>query len=146
MTPKISSVFHRLWQSKVFRFLVCGVIAAAFNVLLLAVIIQAFEIKTPFFRNLANVLSIEISLFFSFFVYRAWVWTTRRSSIREVVFQQIPLYHLSVAIPIASRSFIVFPILDWLGVHYVLNTLIGIVLGSIVNYRISDKLVFKVKS
>jgi putative flippase GtrA len=68
MTLKISSVFHRLWQSKVFRFLVCGVITAVFNVLLLIVIIQAFEIKTPFFRNLANVLSIEVSLVFSFFV------------------------------------------------------------------------------
>lgn len=146
MTLKVSSVFHQFWQSKVFRFLICGVITAVFNVLLLIAIIQAFEIKTPFFRNFANVLSIEVSLIFSFFVYRAWVWSTRRSSIREIMFQQMPLYHLSVATSIASRSFVVFPILDWLGVHYVINTLIGIVLGSIVNYRISDKLVFKVKS
>lgn len=146
MTPKILRVFNRLWQRKVFRFLVCGVVTAVFNVLLLVVIIKAFEIKTPFLRNLANVFSIEVSLFFSFFVYRAWVWSTRRSSIREVVFQQMPLYHLSVATSIASRSFIVFPILDWLGVHYAINTLIGIVLGSLVNYRISDRLVFRVKS
>ena len=139
-------ILHRLWQEKAFRFLICGAITALFNVLLLVAIIRIFDIQTSFLRNLANICSIEVSLLVSFFVYRAWVWTTRSSMIREIIFRQIPLYHLSSGISIASRGFIVFPILDWMGVHYALNALIGIVLGSIINYKISDKWVFAVKN
>jgi putative flippase GtrA len=146
MILKTLGILHRLWQEKVFRFLICGAITALFNVLLLDAIIKIFEIQTSFLRNLANVGSIEVSLLFTFFVYRAWVWSTKCSTIREMIFRQIPLFHLSSGISIVGRGFIVFPILDWMGVHYVLNTLIGIVLGSIVNYKISDKWVFTVKN
>jgi dolichol-phosphate mannosyltransferase len=143
MTKKTFRIINRLLKDKVFRFLVCGAITAAFNVLLLVAVIKVFGIKTPLLRNLANVFSIEVSLLFSFFVYRTWVWSIRHSTIREVLFRQVPLYHLSVGVSIVSRSLIIFPLLDWLGVHYAANTLVGIVIGSVVNYKISDKWVFK---
>jgi dolichol-phosphate mannosyltransferase len=114
-----------------------------FNVLLLAAIIEFFGIKTPILRNTANAFSIEISLLASFFIYRAWVWSIGRSTIKEMLYRQIPLYHLSVSASIISRTFLVFPLLDWLRVHYTINTLLGIVLGSAINYIISDKWVFK---
>lgn len=145
MTSKTLNIFNQLWESKVFRFLVCGAISAIFNVLVLVAIIEVFGIKTPSLRNLANIISIEISLIFSFFVYQSWVWPTKRSTIQEMVLRQMPIYHLSVATSIAGRSLIVFPVLDWLGVHYIINSLIGILLGSIVNYKISDKWVFNAK-
>ena len=56
--------------------------------------------------------------------------------------RQIPLYHLSVGAAVGSRILIVFPILDWLGVNYVINTLIGVFLGASINYMISDRFVF----
>ncbi len=146
MTKKSFSIIQSLQKDKVFRYLVCGVITAAFNVLLLVAVIKLLGIKTPLLRNLANFFSIEVSLLFSFFVYRAWVWSTERSTVREVLFRQVPLYHLSVGASLISRSFIVFPILDWLGVHYVANTLVGIIIGSVVNYKISDRWVFKANS
>jgi dolichol-phosphate mannosyltransferase len=142
MIPKKLS---QLWESKVFRFLVCGGITAIFNVVLLVLIIKLFGIKTPFWRNLANIISIEISVIFSFFVYRSWVWSTQRSTLQEMVLRQIPTYHLSVAASFVGRSLLIFPALDWLGVHYIVNTLIGIILGSIINYKISDRWVFSEK-
>lgn len=142
MALKPLNLLNRFWEDKVFRFLVCGVITAAFNVLLLALMIKVFAIHTSLLRNLANVLSIEISLLFSFFVYRSWVWPVNRLPLRDMLTRQIPLYHLSITASLASRSFIVFPILDWLGVNYMVNTLIGILFGSIINYKVSDKWVF----
>jgi dolichol-phosphate mannosyltransferase len=133
----------KLLQRKVVRFLICGFISALFNVLLLAALIEFFDIKTPILRNAANAFSIEISLLVSFFIYRAWVWSTGRSTIKEMLYRQIPRYHLSVSASIISRSFLVFPLLDWLRVHYTINTLFGIVLGSAINYKISDKWVFR---
>jgi dolichol-phosphate mannosyltransferase len=146
MILKTQGILYRLWQEKVFRFLICGAITALFNVLLLDTIIRIFEIQTSLLRNIANAGSIEVSLLLSFFVYRTLVWSTRASTIREMILREAPLYHLSCGVSIASRVFIVFPVLDWMGVHYALNTLVGIVLGSIINYKISDKWVFAVKN
>jgi dolichol-phosphate mannosyltransferase len=50
---------------------------------------------------------------------------------------------MSAGSAIITRIFIVFPILDWLGVNYAVNTLIGILVGASINYLLSDNLVFK---
>ena len=133
------------FEKKIFRYLICGFVTAAFNILFISALIELFRIDTPFLRNIANVFSMEVSLLFSFWIYRTWVWSTSNSTIQEMIWRQLPLFHLSVSVSISSRIFLVFPILDWLGVHYAINTLVGILLGAIVNYKISDKVVFKKK-
>jgi hypothetical protein len=86
---------------------------------------------------------VEISVLFSFFVYRAFVWQESRASWRQTVFRQLPVYHISVNISVLSRIFAIFPALDWLGVHYTVNNIIGIAAGSAINYILSDRLVFR---
>ncbi len=134
-----------IWQNKAVRFLICGAMTAAFNVVVLAAIIQIFGIQTPWLRNVANICSIEISVLFSFFAYRAWVWSADESTLPEMLLRQMPLYHLSVSISTLGRILILFPLCDWLGMHYVINTVVGILLGSVVNYKISDRWVFGAK-
>lgn len=41
------------------------------------------------------------------------------------------------------RVFVVFPLLDWLGINYTINTLVGVLLSATLNYLISDRWVFK---
>jgi putative flippase GtrA len=82
-------------------------------------------------------------LLFSFFVYRTWVWVSHNSSWQEILWQQIPRYHISCSLVVATRSLLIFPILDRLKVNYQVNTLIGIIVGSVINYIISEKWVFK---
>lgn len=139
-TPKTSK---KLFSNRIFRFLICGIVTAVFNILLLAVLIESFKIGQPIWRNLANVVSIEISVLFSFFVYRTWVWSSQHWIARQIFRREVPLYHLSCAASIAARSFIVFPLLDWIGINYAINSLIGIAIGSGINYWISDRIVFK---
>jgi putative flippase GtrA len=136
------------FDNRIVRFLICGVITAVFNVVLLAILIESFKLNQAnqaFFRNLANVISIEISLIFSFFVYRIWVWSSSSWTPKEIFRSELPLFHLSCGIVIAIRSFILFPLLDWIGVNYAINSLIGIAIGSAINYVISNKWVFKAK-
>ncbi len=132
----------KLLRQRIFRFLVGGGVSLAFNVLLISIMIELLGLDTPILRNVANAASIELSLLFSFFVYRTWVWSGGNSTIQEILRRQIPLYHLSVGAAVGSRILIVFPILDWLGVNYVINTLIGVFLGASINYMISDRFVF----
>ena len=67
-------MLKRLLQKQAFRYLVCGLITAIFNVLLISSMIEILMLNTPVLRNLANLSSTEISLLFSFFVYKIWVW------------------------------------------------------------------------
>ncbi len=94
-------------------------------------------------RNIANVISIEISLIFSFFIYRTWVWTGGVWNLREVFLRQLPLYHISAGLAVITRILFIFPILDWLRVNYAINTVIGALLSASINYLISDRFVFK---
>ncbi|MBD2459670.1 glycosyltransferase [Oscillatoria sp. FACHB-1407] len=133
----------KLVNQRLLRFLVGGGIAALFNLILIALLIEKLGFNTPLLRNVANILAIEVSLIVSFFIYRIWVWTGGVWTVQEIVFKQIPLYHLSAGAALALRIFLVFPLLDWLGVSYALNTLIGVGLNAVINYILSDRLVFR---
>ncbi len=130
-------------QKKILNFLFCGLITAAFNIIILYVLIELWNFKTPTLKNVANLAAIEISLIFTFFVYKKWVWSKSKWHLKKIFLREIPLFHMSALLTIISRSFILFPIIDWLGIHYILNTLIGIGLGSIVNYLACEKMIFK---
>ena len=133
----------KLFRQRVVKFLFGGGVAAVFNLCLIFVLIEWLGFNDPFLRNLANIISIELSLIFSFFIYRIWVWPGGVWQFSEVFLKQLPLYHLSAGTAVLMRIFVVFPLLDRLGVNYGINTLIGVLLSAILNYLISDRLVFK---
>lgn len=81
----------KLLRQRIFRFLVGGGVSLAFNVLLISIMIELLGLDTPILRNVANAASIELSLLFSFFVYRTWVWSGANSTIQEILRRQIPL-------------------------------------------------------
>lgn len=143
--PYLHLMLKNLFKKRVFRYLVCGGITAIFNIVLIDGLIDLFRLNTPILRNIANVCSIEISLIFSFFVYKVWVWSGGTWKLRDVLGKQIPLYHLSAGLAVALRVLLIFPILDWVGVNHSLNTLVGILVGAVINYKFSDKFVFKTK-
>ena len=138
-------IFKKLLRQRIFKFLVGGGVSTAVNVLLIFAMIELLGLDTPALRNIANAASIELSLLFSFFVYRTWVWPGGTWTVREVLWRQIPLYHVSAGAAVIIRIFIVFPLLDWLGINYAINTVVGVLLGAGLNYVISDRLVFRSK-
>lgn len=133
---------ERLLQQRIFRFFIGGGVALTFNILLISIMIELVGFNTPVLRNVANALSTELSLLFSFFIYRTWVWPGSNATVQEVVWRQIPLFHLSAGTAVSIRILIVFPILDWLGIHYVINVITGVLLGASINYVLSARFVF----
>ncbi|WP_013324417.1 glycosyltransferase [Gloeothece verrucosa] len=132
-----------MFKNKIFKFLIGGGFAAAFNIVLMFLLIEWLGFNTVFLRNIANVISIELSLLLSFFIYRIWVWPGGVWTVREVLWRQIPLYHVAAGTAIMVRIFLLFPLLDWLGINYAVNTLVGVLVSASLNYLISDRLVFK---
>jgi len=137
------SLIKKLINHRIFRFLICGVISAAFNIILLVILIEFFKLAQPIWRNIANFIAIEISVLFSFIIYRIWVWSRHSWTLCRIFKKEIPLYHFSCGASIATRSFILFPLLDWMEINYTINSLIGIAIGSVMNYVISDQVVFR---
>lgn len=135
-------MWNRFLNQKVVKFLLGGGVATAINLLLMFSFIELLGFNTSFLRNLANFISIELSLLASFFIYRIWVWRGGSWSWQNVLLKQIPLYHISAGASIVIRVFVVFPLLDWFGVNYGVNTLFGAIISAVLNYIISDRLVF----
>ncbi|EPF21385.1 MAG: glycosyltransferase [Microcystis aeruginosa Ma_MB_F_20061100_S19] len=136
----------KIYNNKIFRFLIAGGVAFLINLFLISWFIDDLGFNTPILANVANVISIEISLIASFFIYRIWVWTGGDWTIRDVILIQLPLYHLSAGLAVLLRVFLVFPFLNWLGVSPGVNTMIGVLLGASINYVASDSLIFKPKN
>jgi len=130
-------------SSKVIKFLAGGIVAAVINLLLLQYLIEFYGFDTPLLRNVANVLSIEAGLIAAFFIYRLWIWKSDEFALKTVLWVQLPLYHLAGGAALLARSLIIFPLLDWGGMNYFLNTFVGMLAGTVINYVISDRVVFK---
>ncbi|MFM2377937.1 MAG: hypothetical protein RLZZ143_513 [Cyanobacteriota bacterium] len=136
----------KIYNNKIFRFLIAGGVAFLINLFLIYWFIDDLGFNTPLLKNVANVISIEISLIASFFIYRIWVWTGGDWTIRDVILIQLPLYHLSAGLAVLLRVFLIFPFLNWLGISPGVNTMIGVLLGASINYFASDSLIFKPKN
>ena len=130
---------HQL--SRILRFLICGGSAAVLNLLLAYVGVDLLGFNSDLQQNYINLAAMETSLVYSFFVYRAFVWKDKSSSISRIMLQQIPLYHLSAGAGLLSRT-LLFPILQAVGLHYLPNILVGILTGAAVNYLLTDRYVF----
>jgi dolichol-phosphate mannosyltransferase len=127
---------------KIFKFLIGGGLTTCFNLALIFLLIDWWEWNTPLLRNIANAVSIELSVLLSFFIYRIWIWTSEWN-VKEILLKQIPLFHLAAGSTIAARVFLLFPLLDYFGVDPKVNTLAGGLLGAALNFVMSDRFVFK---
>ncbi|TRU70514.1 MAG: glycosyltransferase [Microcystis viridis Mv_BB_P_19951000_S69] len=136
-------MIQKIINNKILKFILGGGVAASINLLFIFIFIEWLGFNTPNLRAIANAISIEISLLASFFIYRIWVWTGGNWTLKDVLLRQIPLYHFSAGVAVISRIFLIFPLLDRLGVNYAINTLVGVIVSAVLNYLISDRLIFK---
>lgn len=144
--PELRERIESLFNRKVSRYIACGAITASFNLGLLVLVIEGFGIETTLGRTVANFVCTEISVLFSFFVYKIFVWRDIRWAPRDLLAHQLPIYHASVATAFIVRTLIVFPLLDANGIHYTINLVIGIAISAVVNFLISDRFVFRAAS
>lgn len=124
------------------RFLLLGGTAAVINLLMMFLFVDVLEWETLVWKNLANAISMEVSLLYSFFVYRAYVWGNEVDRFHAGIGNQLLRYHGAAGSVNLVRFLAIFPLLDLAGVHHLANTLIGIPAGCVMNYFISSKFVF----
>ncbi|PZO36425.1 MAG: hypothetical protein DCF19_21760 [Pseudanabaena frigida] len=145
MQDFLQQLLAKLVEPRSLRFLLVGILSAIANVLILVVLIDFWHWDTMFWRSLANIVATEICLLICFFAYRQFVWQIPDFEWQTVLRNELPTYHLSIASVIAIRSFLLFPVMDWMGIDPVVNTVIGVGTGAVLTYTLSDKFIFTAK-
>jgi len=130
------------FTDRVKRFLIIGSSAAFVNFLLMILFVEVFWFKTYFLKNLANVLSIESSVFYNFVLSRLWTWIDAPKKQGKSLMVQFLSFNLAALTGMSMRV-IVFAILEKWGVFYLLNVAFGIGLVATVDFILYDKLVFR---
>ncbi len=130
------------FTDRVKRFLIIGSSAALVNLLLMILFVEVFWFKTYFLKNVANVSSIEISIFYNFVLSRLWTWVDAPKKQGKSLIAQFISFNLAALTGIGIRV-VVFAILEKWGVFYLFNVAFGIGLAATVDFILYDKLIFR---
>ena len=129
---------------KQIRFAITGIIGASMNLLLIYLFVDVVGMSTPLMENIANFISLELSIIFSFTINRNWTWKHRIKERKHSTINQLLYFHGAVGLSVTLRI-ILFPLMQLVGIQYLINTAFGIIVGAIINYYSFDRLVFKKK-
>lgn len=127
---------------RVRKFLIVGLSAAFVNLSLMVLFVEGYGFKTYFLKNLANILSIEISIIYHFAASRAWTWSDAPKKQGKDLMAQCVSFHVANLAGMAIRA-VIFAILEKSGVYYIVNVAIGIGLATAVSFVFYDRIVFK---
>jgi len=126
------------------KFLLISGSAVVLNLLLLYLLVHYLGMDSRLGENIANVISMEISIIYNFFMSRAFTWSDRLKEMGKNLFIQIVKFHAAIGISLLFRIALFF-VLQLVGVFYLLNAAIGIGLAAAFNFVIYDTLIFKRK-
>jgi len=130
------------YHERIKRFLITGGSVALVNFLVITILIELLGFNSYFLKNLANILAIEISAFYNFLISRQWTWIDAPKKQGKGLFAQFISFNLAALTGIGFRI-VLFPILDNLGVFYLLNVALGIGIAACIGFFLYDKLVFR---
>ncbi len=130
------------YNERIMKFLIVGRSAAAVNLLLITIFIELLEFKGYFFKNLANVLAIEMSAVYNFSISRLWTWKDAPRKQGKGMIGQFISFNLALLAGIVIRI-ILFAVLEKWGVFYLLNVGFGIGIAACIDFILYDRFVFK---
>lgn len=130
------------YNERIVKFLIVGCSAAVVNFLLITLLIEVLGFNSYFFKNLANILAIEMSAIYNFSISRVWTWKDSPRKQGKSLVGQFISFNLALLAGIVIRI-IVFAVFEKLGLFYLLDVVIGIGIAACIDIILYDKFVFK---
>jgi dolichol-phosphate mannosyltransferase len=127
------------------KFIIVGSSAAFVNFALMILFVEALSFQTHLLKNVANVVSIEVSVFYNFLLSRIWTWGDAPKKQGKGIILQFVSFNLAALTGVLLRI-IIFAILDKFGVFYIINVALGIGIAAVVDFILYDKLIFRRKA
>lgn len=129
--------------ARFFKYAVNGILVALSQLLAMYIFVHYFHWDNIFLQNLANILSIEVSILTGFFIHSSWSWSYRFRNFYDWL-QKFSLFHVVTIFSVVVRL-LTFLILSNFHVNYIINTVIGIIIAIIINFGGYNKIVFTTK-
>ncbi len=128
-------------SAKIFKYGVNGLLVALsqFVTIILLVDHLGFTGRIP--ENIANALSIEVSVITGYFLHSCLTWRLGKCSGMRLL-RKLGRFHLVTGISFIARAGL-FPVLQETGMNYRVNVLIGIGVAVLLNFVGYDRLVFR---
>jgi putative flippase GtrA len=124
------------------KFLVVSGSAVAINLGLLYLLVNYLGFDSAWGQNGANIISMEISIVYNYFLSKAITWRDRYQETGRGLLIQVIKFHVTIGITILGRMGL-FAVLQLAGVNYLINAAIGIALSAVFNFMVYDTLIFK---
>jgi len=132
----------KIEHKRVKKFLIVGGSAAVVNLGAMSLLVELLGFEGYYLKNLANILSMEVSILYAFIFNRKWTWKDAAKKEGKKLISQFVLYNFAVLIGISIRI-VLFALLELTGLYYLFNVAIGIGVAAIVDYMLYDKFVFR---
>ncbi len=120
-----------------------GILVALSQIIAIFILVNYFNFSTFKLQEVANFISIEISVLVGLFLHSYITWRYKYETTRNFL-KIFIFFHLVTGISFLARI-ILFPILASIGIDYMTNTILGVLLAIVLNFLGYDKLVFKNK-
>jgi putative flippase GtrA len=138
----------KFWQyftdrkSTIWKFAIVSGSAVLLNLFLLYVLVRYLGFASPCEENIANVIAMELSIIYNFFLSRTITWRDRNLEQGRMLLIQIIKFHATIGITILFRMGL-FALLQHVGIYYIVNAAIGIAISALFNFVVYDALIFK---
>jgi dolichol-phosphate mannosyltransferase len=134
----ISSLKPVIMESRLLKFGIVGLSGVIINMGILYVL--STFVGLPYF--ISSIIAIECSILTNFVFNLLWTWGDRKNE--ESIWTKFLRYHIGVAgTAFLCNYLILIGLTEWLGIQYLISNLVGIGVGTIANYLISDRWTFK---
>lgn len=124
-----------------FRLLKFGIVGASGIVVNMSILYLFVEyLKFPYF--IASLIAIELSILSNFTINLVWTWKDRANKVS--FWTKLLRYHIGVgATAFVGNYLILIGLTEWFGIYYLLSNLIGIAVGTAINFIVNDLWTFK---
>ncbi len=130
------------YSERIKRFIIVGISAFIINAVLLILFVEGLGFTSYLQKNIANFLSMEISIFYNFLVSRGWTWRDAPKKKEASLLMQFFAFNFAALAGVLIRT-ILFAFLEAYHVYYLINLTIGVGIAAAFDFILYDKLIFR---
>lgn len=133
--------YNTSWFAHLVKYGFNGVLVALSQFVSIILLIEHLGFASQLMQNIANIISIEISIITGFILHSILTWRYTYKSAGECI-TKLFSFHVVTGLSFVTRV-VLFYILLNIGVSYIPNTFIGVAVAVLMNYIGYDRFVFK---
>lgn len=131
---------QRLAGHRLVKFALVGAICGVFQIWMLSMMVEAFNIQGTFGKTAANTVAFFVSVQVNFVCSSLYTWRDRMADNKAGIFRKFIGFNTMMVTSLVANQVVFAMIVNFVPV--VISGIIGIVAGAVINLLISNKFIF----